>query len=170
MIFRIRTILDVKEDVFRDIEIEASATLEELHDAITQAFGFAGNEMASFYQSNEDWEQGEEIPLVDFDASGSPMGDTPLQEVFTADCHHLIYIYDFLALWTFYVELMEMAEPLAGASYPNLIFAQGEVPEVAPDKKFEADEDQATPEDFDFDEDQDEDEDYFESDYDDSYY
>ena len=35
MIYRIRIILDVKEDVFRDIEIEATSTLEDLHHAIT---------------------------------------------------------------------------------------------------------------------------------------
>ena len=51
MIYRIRIILDVEEDVLRDIEIEATATLEDLHHAITQAFGFLGNEMASFYKS-----------------------------------------------------------------------------------------------------------------------
>ena len=51
MIYRIRIILDVKEDVFRDIEIEATSTLEDLHHAITQSFGFLGNEMASFYKS-----------------------------------------------------------------------------------------------------------------------
>lgn len=172
MIFRIRVILDVKEDVIRDLEINASATLEELHDAITQAFGFAGNEMASFYASNDDWEQGEELPLVDYGESETPKADMPLQEVFSADQHRLIYVYDFLALWTFFVELMEMAEPLPGATYPNLVFAQGEVPEEAPDKQFEADQDADKLEDFDFDnDDEDEDEeDYYNEDYDDSSY
>jgi hypothetical protein len=59
MIYRYRIILDAKEDVFRDIEIGSENTLEELHNSITQAFGFEGNEMASFYVSNENWEQGE---------------------------------------------------------------------------------------------------------------
>ena len=48
MIYRMRAILDTEEDVIRDFEIEASSSLEELHDALSQAFGFAGNEMASF--------------------------------------------------------------------------------------------------------------------------
>ena len=34
MIFRIRVILDVEEDVLRDIEIEAKSTLKNLHEAI----------------------------------------------------------------------------------------------------------------------------------------
>ena len=48
MIYRMRAILDTEEDVIRDFEIEASSSLEELHDALSQSFGFAGNEMASF--------------------------------------------------------------------------------------------------------------------------
>ena len=54
MIYRFRIILDAQEDVFRDIEIEAKATLEDFHNAITQSFGFAGQEMASFYTSDKD--------------------------------------------------------------------------------------------------------------------
>ena len=65
MIYRFRIILDTDEDVFRDIEIEASATLEDFHNTITQSFGFDGNEMASFYKTNEAWEEGEEITLFD---------------------------------------------------------------------------------------------------------
>ena len=38
MIYRFRIILDVKEDVLRDIEIDENATFEDLHHAITQAF------------------------------------------------------------------------------------------------------------------------------------
>lgn len=40
MIYKIRIILDAKDDVFRDIEIEDNKTLEDFHNAITQAFGF----------------------------------------------------------------------------------------------------------------------------------
>ncbi len=103
MIYRIRIILDVKEDVFRDIEIEATSTLEDLHHAITQSFGFLGNEMASFYKSNESWNQGEELPLESME-KGFNMRDEPLNKIFTSSQHHLIYVYDFLNLWTFFVE------------------------------------------------------------------
>lgn len=140
MIYRFRIILDAKEDILRDIEIEASATLEDFHYAIAQAFGFAGSEMASFYRTNEAWEQGEEIPLLDMDEGIVPMGQEQIDSIFTAENHHLIYVYDFLALWTFFVELIEVGEPEITTLYPNLIFAQGEVPEEAPQKDFVADE------------------------------
>ena len=52
MIYRLIIILDTKEDVIRDIEIKSKNTFEDLHFVIVNAFGFAGNEMASFYLSN----------------------------------------------------------------------------------------------------------------------
>ena len=140
MIYRFRIILDAPEDVFRDLEIEASASLEDFHYAIAQSFGFGGNEMASFYTTNENWEQGEELPLLDMGEGTTPMAGKSLTEFFDADNHHLIYFYDFLALWTFFVELMEVGEKEPTALYPNLVFGQGDVPEEAPEKNFEGEE------------------------------
>ncbi len=143
MIFRFRIILDTKEDVFRDLEIEQSASLEDFHYAIAQAFGFGGSEMASFYTSNAQWEQGEEIPLIDMGEGVPASGQKPLEDFFNAENHHMIYVYDFLFMWTFFVELMEVAEKEATALYPQLIFAQGEVPETPPEQNFEADENES---------------------------
>ena len=141
MIYRFRIILDTHEDVFRDIEIEASSNLEDFHNSITQAFGFGGQEMASFYVSNDLWEQGEEIAL--FDMSDEPgsirvMSDTLLEDVVHEEQTKLIYVYDFLNMWTFLVELAEIAEYEEGRSYPNLMFAHGHIPEEAPEKEFVA--------------------------------
>ena len=146
MIYRLRVILDVEQDVFRDLEIEASASLDDLHLSITQAFGFLGNEMASFYRTNEEWVQGEELPLLDLGDVDS-RAQEPLNTFFDADHHKLIYVYDFFNLWTFFIELMEVGEPAPGIEYPNLIFCQGEVPEEAPEKSFEEAVEPTTPQD-----------------------
>ena len=139
MIYRIRIILDVTEDVLRDIEIEEEATLEDLHHCIIQSFGFLGNEMASFYKSDEQWTQGEELPLESMNEEPSK-NEEPLNKIFTLSQPHLIYIYDFLNLWTFFVELKEIGEKIPGMSYPNLIHSEGEVPEEAPEKIFDVQE------------------------------
>ncbi|MEP3969506.1 MAG: hypothetical protein ABJM08_10870, partial [Nonlabens sp.] len=60
MIYRIRVLLDANDDCFRDIEIDANSTLEEFHNVIVQSFQLEGDEMASFYASDEEWNQGEE--------------------------------------------------------------------------------------------------------------
>lgn len=136
MIYRMRVILDTEEDVIRDIEIEAKATLEELNDSVSQSFGFAGNEMASFYRADEQWNQGEELPLTDMGNGEKPLNEKTLNKIFSESENRLIYVYDFLNLWTFFVELIEIAEKEASKGYPNLIFTHGEVPETPPNKEF----------------------------------
>lgn len=139
MIYRLRIILDTQEDVFRDLEIMQTATMEDFHNAITQAFGFAGQEMASFYVSNDEWEQGEEIALFDMSEGPEPlrtMAETLLEDVLSEDQTKMIYVYDFLSMWTFLVELAEVAEADPGRQYPNLMYVHGELPEEAPEKEF----------------------------------
>ena len=145
MIYRFRIILDTNEDVFRDIEIEEEANLEDFHNAIINAFGFDGNEMASFYLSDEDWNQGEEISQFDLSEGSEPirlMNETTLDSVVSESETKLIYVYDFLSMWTFLIELAEIAEPEAGRDYPNLMFVHGQIPLEAPDKEFIAEKDE----------------------------
>ncbi|WP_370478144.1 IS1096 element passenger TnpR family protein [Tamlana flava] len=145
MIYRFRVILDndTDEDIFRDLEIRETDTLEDLHNIITQSFGFDGTEMASFYISNDHWEQGEEISLFDLSDEDSTrlMNETSLDSVIHEAQTKLIYVYDFFSMWTFFVELAEIVEETEGNYYPNLMFVQGQVPDSAPQKLFEADED-----------------------------
>lgn len=141
MIYRFRIILDTEEDVFRDIEINENSTLEEFHNAITQSFGFDGSEMASFYTSDEQWNQGEEISLFDMSDGSQPvrlMSETILSDVVHEASVKLIYIYDFLSMWTFMVELAEIAEFEDGREYPNTMFVLGQLPDNAPEKEFKA--------------------------------
>ncbi len=145
MLYRFRVILDAEEDVFRDIEILSDSTLEDFHNTILQSFGFDGNEMASFYISDDDWNQGEEISQFDMAEGGSSirlMNETSLDDVVSETQTKLIYVYDFLSMWTFMVELAEIAEPEAGMDYPNLMFVHGQLPNAAPEKEFTAEEDE----------------------------
>ena len=157
MIYRFRIILDTDDDVFRDIEIKASATLEDFHNVIVQSFGFDGQEMASFYTSNDLWEEGEEISLFDVgdeDERSRLMGETFLDEIIDRENTRLLYVYDFLNMWTFMVELADIAEAEEGQMYPNLMFAHGQIPEEAPEKNFiseEIDPDDDFDEEFDLD-------------------
>ena len=62
MIYRFRIIPDTQEDVFRDLEIEDSASLEDFHYAIAQALVL---EVKWFLSTPpRKLEQGEELPLL----------------------------------------------------------------------------------------------------------
>lgn len=141
MIYKFRVILDVKEDVFRDIVIQGEASLEDFHNIIVQSFGFAGDEMASFYLTDDDWNQGEEITLFDLSESGEIrlMEETSIDSVVSEEEPKLLYVYDFFSMWTFFVELVEIAEEESGVTYPSLLFAHGSIPAEAPEKNFESD-------------------------------
>lgn len=154
MIYRFRIILDTEEDVFRDLEIAKTASLEDLHNAVNQSFGFDGAEIASFYLSDDEWNQGEEFSQ--FDMSETPgevrvMHETILEDILSERQTKLLYVYDFLNMWRFMVELAEIAEPEDGVTYPNLMYVHGQIPDQAPAIAFEAEKDD------------------FESEYDDDY-
>lgn len=143
MIYRFRVILDndTDQDVFRDLEIRETDTLEDLHNAIAQSFGFDGLEMASFYISDEYWNQGEEISMIDIgegDENIRLMKETSINDVVYEMQPKLIYVYDFLSMWTFFVELAEIVDETLGTIYPNLMFVHGQIPDEAPEKSFEA--------------------------------
>ena len=139
MIYKVRAILDVEKDVIRDILIDSSNNLEDLHKIIAKAFGFNGQEMASFYTSDKDWNQGEEIPLFDMSDAGESisMQSCILKNTLQNKEDKLIYVYDFMSMWTFYIELSDnnIEESITA---PKVVFAFGDAPEEAPEKAFEA--------------------------------
>ncbi|MBO6880397.1 MULTISPECIES: IS1096 element passenger TnpR family protein [Winogradskyella] len=146
MIYRFRVILDndTEDDVFRDLEIRETDTMEDLHNIITQSFGFDGMEMASFYISDDEWNQGEEIAMFDMSETGNEvkmMSTTIIKDIVHEASPKLIYVYDFLNMWTFYVELGEIVEEAQGTDYPNLMFVHGQIPDEAPEKIFESEDD-----------------------------
>jgi len=136
MNYKIRAILDVKKDVIRDILIHNSENLETLHTEIANAFGFNGQEMASFYRTDNEWNQGEEIPLFAMEETIS-MQSFILQDTLIKKGEKLIYVYDFLKMWTFFIELSETIETTTKDS-PKIVFAFGDAPEEAPKKEFVA--------------------------------
>ena len=143
MIYRFRVILDndTEDDIFRDIEIYKTNSLEEFHETIINSFGFINNEMASFYISDNEWNQGEEISLFNFrdeSKEAKLMSSVAINQVINNENNKLIYIYDFLNMWVFLIELIEVSEEIKEINYPNIIFSKGELPEKAPEKKFES--------------------------------
>ena len=135
MIYRLRIILDTKEDVLRDIEIKYVNNFEDLHFAIIKAFEFEGNEMASFYLSDSEWKQGEELTFESF-GQEKVMKDHVLNTIINEVQKNFIYVYDFLNLWTFFVEVVETNNENNSIDYPQTIFSIGDMPKKAPEKLF----------------------------------
>ena len=138
--YKIRVILDTKEDVIRTLLVEDSINLESLHNSISKAFGFEGQEMASFYKTDDEWNQGDEIPLFNMAEAGEEisMQTCILKNTLVQENDKLIYVYDFLNMWTFYVDVVEIS-PEKRNDLPKIILEVGEIPKEAPEKEFIAD-------------------------------
>ena len=136
MAYKIRVVLDTEQDVFRDIIVDESFNLEDLHYTIATSFGFKGQEMAAFYMSDDSWEQGIEIPLFNMsdDERALSMSTCNMTHVLKEEGDKMIYVYDFFSMWTFYVELSEIFE--TDDELPIIALSFGNVPDEAPEKTF----------------------------------
>ncbi len=131
-ILKIRIVLDHEEQVFRDIEIENQGTMEDLHEAILASFNIPNDQMASFYESDEHWEKGTEIALMDMGTNEEPvklMSDSEIARTIQ-ERSRLLYVYDFLNLRIFYVEVLGIGTPDETKEYPQLVMALGELPKM----------------------------------------
>ncbi|UCE93325.1 MAG: hypothetical protein JSV73_11035 [Flavobacteriaceae bacterium] len=141
MVYKIRVILNTEEDVIRDIAIDSGSSLEDLHNSITNSFGFTGDQMASFYRSDDTWVQGEEHPLFDMGEGRDrkiQMSEIKLEDVLKQANDKMIYVYDFFNMWSFYVELIENDFEHSNIELPALLLSLGVVPTNAPEIYFES--------------------------------
>lgn len=128
-IVKLRIILDVEADVFRDIEIELDAPLMHLHLATLDAFNWNdANEMASFYKSNDAWDKGDEFPLMSMGPEFPSMETATVRELVPHLKSRGLYVYDYLRMWCFYIEPLELSARRKSTAYPRLMLEFGDTP------------------------------------------
>lgn len=144
-IVKLRVLLDFEEDTFRDIEIGTSNTFQDLHNIIQEAFGFDNSQMASFYQSNEEWEKGSEITLMDM---GEAEERIPLMSAVTIGSllenkeAKMLYVFDFFLMWCFFIDVLSVEENTDNLILPRILQSFGDAPEQyskSPDLSFDFD-------------------------------
>jgi hypothetical protein len=130
-LFKFRVIIDTEQDVFRDIEIETESNFDSLHKAVLDAFDFEQGEMASFYLSDEEWSKGLDISLMDMvgvDEDSLSMSTTILSDMVMKPGDKILYVYDFMRMWIFYIELVEVKKDKPSTIYPRVALAFGDAP------------------------------------------
>lgn len=133
IVYRFRVLFEEYEDVYRDIEIKSGQTFEDLHNAIQSAIGFDASQMASFYMSDDYWRKGVEITLMDVSEDTKKPKKTMNKSIlsdFIDDPHQkMIYVFDFMAMWTFYIELIKIIpQEDPKAVYPRCVKTGGIAP------------------------------------------
>ncbi len=130
-IYRFSVTMPDDEAFERIIDIPGEYTFEALHLAILSAVNFDDSQLASFYISDQSWEKGEEITLMDMgdDQALPTMASLSLDQKLTQPEARLVYVYDFILLWTFYLELIAIAAPNPNWEYPMLVEEAGSAPD-----------------------------------------
>lgn len=136
MVYKIRVILDAKEDIFRDVEVKGKQTLWNLHLGIKSAFSLQGDELSTFNLLENDGTIVKSVPLEDMsdDGDGEIMSDVYIDEAFENVGDKAQFQYGLLDLWEFFCELVEVIEETKGVNYPITVYRFGNVPLKAPSK------------------------------------
>lgn len=141
-VYRFRVTFEDQDDVYREIEIRANQTFEDLHHVILQSIGFDTQHNASFYMSDDYWRKGQEITLNpppqedDDDLPRLKKKATPPRVMkqsklaaFIEDPHQkIVYIYDPKANWVLNLELIKIVLEDAKINYPKCIKSVGPAP------------------------------------------
>lgn len=131
--FRVLLDSDKNEEVFRDILISDANNFETFYHSIMKSFDFKGDQLASFYVSNEDWDKGHEISFLDMsydddsiDSPASVMKNAVLKDFLEEPDQRFILVYDFMKMWIFLIELIgyDRNEPTS----PEMLLAIGNTP------------------------------------------
>lgn len=130
-ILKFRVYFEEDDAVYRDMVIKHTQTFEDLHYVILKAYEFDSKHQATFYRSNDHWVRGREISFAKYDdkeykAEPLLMVDTTIGSEIRDTNQKFIYVYDFVKIWTFMVELINVSkEENPKLTYPSVSRAEG---------------------------------------------
>jgi len=139
MEFFLRVIADTNDTVLKEVRIKSGASMMKLHEHIFTEFGLNPGEMASFYYSNANWDQGDELPMFAMDDDMPSMEATTVEQFFS-NTKNGLYVYNFLDMNIFYLEVVKTEEEegfedfVVLSSVGELPKTEQEAPSAAPSK------------------------------------
>lgn len=132
-IFKFRIYFEEDDSVYRDIVIKQDQYFKDLHHAILKAYEFDAKHQATFYRSNENWQQGREITLEIYEKSYKAppllMSKTTITSEIKNTNQRFLYTYDFHKQWEFLIELIGVTkEENPKLDYPAVVRVEGIAP------------------------------------------
>lgn len=134
MIYRFRMLSDENDNFVRDFEVDAEASLLDLHEFLVEMLGYDPC-MASFFTADDRWERLREFTCMDMGMgdgatdSPVPMDSVRLGEVLRHLRDRLIYVFDPFTQRAYYIELVEAKKAEEGMTYPRLQFEHSPAPD-----------------------------------------
>lgn len=122
MIFKFRIISSDEKAFLREYEISGDKTFLDFHDFIQEDLGYDVNQLTSFFLTDEQWNRGLELTLIDMENDAGPaaipMGSVKLSDLLKHKKERLLYVFDIFSNRCFFMELSDIFEPIPNVSYP----------------------------------------------------
>ncbi len=126
--YKFRVTSDDHDEFLREIEVLANQSFEDFHRTLVASCKFAGNELASFYLCDNQWRKKHEITLMDMgsgngsdDGGTTIMKDARLNKIINDPHQKIIYVYDYLSMFTLYIELVKIGAADMTIQYPRVL-------------------------------------------------
>lgn len=147
LVYSLRVRLQWQPSVWRVIEMTADQTLEDLHEAIQDAFGWDRDHLYAFFLSGRAWDSSTEIgcPSLDGEMEPPTADEVTLGDLDPQPGQRLLYLFDFGDDLRHDIEVLGIAPPSAEGQYPRIAETHGAAPPQYPvwDEDEDADNDPA---------------------------
>jgi hypothetical protein len=123
-----------EEKVFlREYEFNANETFLNFHNFIQDDLDFDPHQLASFFLTDEQWNKGLELTLIDMENDAGPAA-IPMDSVKVVDLiknkkERLLYVFDIFSDRCFFLELSDIFEPMVDEIYPRCSTSVGTPPD-----------------------------------------
>ena len=151
--------ISVGTGCYRHIQISEIATLQNLSNAILDAFDFDDDHLHSFFMSNRAWDKDTEYvcPYGELDGAPGFTNKVKLSKFRLAKGAKFLYLYDYGDEWRFQINVLRVIdEPTAS---PIILKSVGNISQYGDDEDDEDDYDDEDEDDYDDEDDEDDEED-----------
>jgi hypothetical protein len=126
--YRVKVALQWRPSVWRVVELGGGHTLEDLHYAIQDAFGWDDDHLYAFYLSGRPHDALTAIQRPFADAEPPTADEVRLDELELRPGQRLLYIFDFGDNLRHSVEVLEVVEGAASGGSPRIVESHGKAP------------------------------------------
>ncbi|MDR4988549.1 MAG: hypothetical protein RG741_06910 [Bacteroidales bacterium] len=148
LVYKFKVSFEDQDDFLREIELRADQTFEDFHQAILGNLGLDPGMLASFFICDHRYRKQKEIQMVEHNnpvrakkseiEEDEPsdtvtekawlMKDNELKDVIDDPHQRLLFLYDYVNRWTFYIELIRILPEQKDLVYPRFSKTMGPVP------------------------------------------
>ena len=133
MIYKFRMISGDEKAFLREYEIPDSYTFFSFHEFIQYDLDFDAGQLASFFITDEHWNKGLELTLIDMDNDAGlaaiPMDSVKICDLLKDKKDRCLYVFDIFTDRCLFIELADITEPAKEKEYPCCNISVGTAPE-----------------------------------------